>query len=85
MVMWTSRDEGQTWNKSKQLTHDSKWNHTYPRRPVDAQPPFYSLWADGHPLERSASQLYFCDREGSHVWRLPAQMNENFATPEIAW
>ena len=83
MVMWTSRDEGQTWSKLKQLTHDSKHNHTYPRRPVDTQPQFYALWADGNPLERSESHLYFTDREGSHVWRLPALMKSEFATPEV--
>jgi hypothetical protein len=83
MVMWTSRDEGRTWNKSKQLTHDSKWNHTYPRRPVNAQPQLYALWADGNPLERSESRLYFADREGSHVWRLPVKMHGEFETPEL--
>lgn len=85
MVMWTSRDEGRTWTKVKQLTHDSKLNHTYPRRPVDANPQFYALWADGNPLERSESHLYFTDREGSHVWRLPAKMDGEFAKPEVAW
>ena len=67
------------------MTHDSKLNHTYPRRPVDANPQFYALWADGNPLERSESQLYFTDREGSHVWRLPTHMDGDFAKPEIAW
>ena len=28
MVMWTSNDEGQTWKRVKQLTHDSPRNHT---------------------------------------------------------
>jgi hypothetical protein len=83
MVMWTSRDEGRTWNKLKQLTHDSKLDHTYPRRPVDANPQFYALWADGNPLERSESRLYFTDREGSHVWQLPTRMGGEFATPEL--
>ena len=85
IVMWTSRDEGKTWTKFKQLTHDSKFNHTYPRRPVDANPQFYVLWADGYPLERSQSRLYFADREGRHVWRLPAKMDGEFAKPEIVW
>lgn len=85
MVMWTSRDEGQTWNKFKQLTHDSRFNHTYARRPVDAHPQFYALWADGNPLERSESSLYFTDRDGSHVWQLPTQMTGDSAEPEIAW
>jgi hypothetical protein len=83
MVMWTSRDEGQNWTKVKMLTHKSRFNHTYPRRPVDAQPQFYALWADGNPLERSGSRLYFTDRDGSHVWRLPVKMDKEFASPEI--
>jgi hypothetical protein len=85
IVMWTSADEGATWKVAKQLTRDSKLNHTYPRRPVDANPQFYALWADGNPLERSESHLYFTDREGSHVWRLPAKMDADFVRPEVAW
>ncbi|MFO0791925.1 MAG: BNR-4 repeat-containing protein [Pirellulales bacterium] len=85
MVMWTSTDEGRTWQKVKQLTHDSKLSHTYARRPVDANPAFYALWADGNPLERSESRLYFTDREGTQVWRLPAHMAHDFERPEIAW
>ncbi|HEY3395315.1 MAG TPA: BNR-4 repeat-containing protein [Lacipirellulaceae bacterium] len=85
MVLWISRDEGRTWTKQKQLTQNSQLNHTYSRRPVDAHPEFYALWADGNPLERSESRLYFTDREGSQVWRLPVQMEGDFAKPEIAW
>ena len=85
MVLWTSRDEGRTWQKDKQLTHGSDFNHTYARRPVNANPQFYSLWADGNPLEPSASRLYFTDRAGSHVWQLPADMAEQFAMPKIVW
>jgi hypothetical protein len=84
MVMWKSRDEGGTWSKEKQLTRDSRFNHTYARRPVDANPQFYAVWADGNPLERSESQLYYTDREGSHVWQLPTHMEGDFAKPEIA-
>lgn len=85
MVIWTSRDEGRTWSKFKQLTHGSRFNHTYARRPVDANPQFYAIWADGNPLERSESSLYFTNRDGSHVWRLPTQMTGDSAAPEIAW
>jgi hypothetical protein len=84
IVMWTSRDEGETWSKVKQLTRNSILNHTYPRRPVDANPAFYALWADGNPLERSDSRLYFTDRDGSHVWQLPTKMTGDFATPSVA-
>ena len=85
IVMWTSSNEGESWKQVKQLTRESKLNHTYPRRPVDAQPQFYALWADGNPLERSESHLYFTDRDGSHVWRLPAHTNGKFAKPEVVW
>lgn len=82
LVLWTSGDEGQSWQRVKQLTAGGEFNHTYPRRPVDAHPQFYALWADGNPLEPSESRLYFTDREGSRIWRLPATMTEDFATPE---
>ena len=82
MVMWTSTDEGETWSKVADLTHDSPYNHTYARRPVNAHPDFYAFWADGHGRRPSASRLYFCDQSGRHVWRLPEKMPEDFAPPE---
>ena len=85
MVMWLSHDEGQTWKKVKQLTHDLQRNHTYARRPLNAQPDFYALWADGNGREPSESCLYFTNQRGDHVWRLPAKMEAEFAKPEIAW
>ena len=69
----------------KQLTHDSPYNHTYCRRPENAHPDFYAFWADGHGLEVSPSRLYFTDREGTHVWRLPWTMSGETARPEIVW
>ncbi len=80
MEMWISRDEGETWTKSKTLTHDSRHNHTHARRPVNAHPDFYALWADGHALKPSASSLYFCDREGN-VYMLPREMTKDWAVP----
>jgi hypothetical protein len=85
MVLWTSRDEGQTWRKVKQLTHDPQRNHTYARRPLNAQPAFYALWADGNGRAPSESSLYFTNQRGDHVWRLPAKMDAEFARPAIAW
>jgi hypothetical protein len=85
MVLWTSTDQGGTWKKLKQLTPASNRNHTYARGPVEAHPGFYALWADGDPLQPSESQLYFTDRDGSHVWRLPVDMKREFAKPEVAW
>jgi hypothetical protein len=82
MVMWTSRDQAATWHEAKKLTHDSRYNHTYARKPVDAQPEFYALWADGSPLEPTESSLYFATRAGE-VFRLPAHMTGATARPEL--
>ena len=82
MVMWTSSDEGKSWLRVKQLTHDSPRNHTYARRPLNASPDFYALWADGNPRQPSESSLYFTDTTGSHVWTLPTKMTTEFANPE---
>jgi len=85
MVLWTSRDQGKTWTRVKQLTRNSPRNHTYARRPVNANPAFYALWADGDARKPSESCLYFTDRTGSRVWRLPPLMRAEFAEPEPAW
>ena len=34
MVMWTSTDQGHTWTKQKQLTHDNERNHSFARQPL---------------------------------------------------
>ena len=85
MAIWLSGDQGKSWKQARQLTQGSARNHTYARRPVQAHPGFYALWADGHAREPSASNLYFTDQAGSHVWRLPAVMTNDVAAPEIAW
>jgi hypothetical protein len=85
MVMWTSRDEGKSWQKIKQLTRNSQGNHTYARRPLNAHPDFYAFWADGNGRKPSESYLYFTNQKGDCVWRLPAKMDAEFARPEIAW
>lgn len=82
VVMWASENQGRSWRRVRQLTHDSPFNHTYVRRPVDAHPDFYAFWADGNPRKLSESRLYFCDRSGEHVRRLPAVMHSDYARPE---
>ena len=82
MVMWTSRDQGHIWTKVKQLTHAARFNQTYAKKPVNAQPDFYAIWADGDTLKPSESGLYFTDKEGTAVWRLPAKMTGEFTKPE---
>ncbi len=81
MVMWTSSDHGKTWVKIRQLTNKSERNHTYARRPVNAHPDFYALWADGHGRKPSESNLYFCDRDGN-VRILPREMEKDLETPK---
>ncbi|MBI3947084.1 MAG: BNR-4 repeat-containing protein [Armatimonadetes bacterium] len=82
VAMWTSSDQGRTWQLTRQLTRESDYNHTYVRRPVNAHPDFYAFWADGHARRPSDSRLYFCDRSGERVWRLPPVMAGEFARPE---
>jgi hypothetical protein len=81
VVLWTSRDQGLTWQR-RTVTSGSKLNQSYPRRPVDAQPDFYALWADGNPLAVSSSSLYFTNKEGTGVWKFPTVMTQNFEKPE---
>jgi hypothetical protein len=81
MVMWVSPDRGATWARVKALTANSPRNHTYARRPLDAHPDFYALWADGDARRPSESHLYFTDKAGSKVWRLPAAMTADAERP----
>ena len=83
VAMWTSKDRGVSWKKVKQLTANSEFNHTYCRRPLNAHPDFYALWADGHGRKLSESRLYFTNSTGDRVWRLPVKMEGDFAKPEI--
>ena len=82
MAMWASGDKGRTWKKVKQLTTRSKHNHTYARRPVNAHPDFYALWADGHARKWSPSTIYFCDKKGN-VYALPTRMTADAARPQL--
>lgn len=81
MAMWVSDDEGKSWSMTKQLTTGSARNHTYARRPVNAHPDFYALWADGNPRQASKSCIYFCTKDGT-VYCLPEKMDDDTATPE---
>jgi len=83
MELWLSADQGRTWTRERRLTENSPRNHTYARRPVNAHPDFYALWADGDALQPSASALYFTNREGTEVRRLPTEMSGPTARPEL--
>ncbi len=82
MVLWSSRDQGAHWGRVRPLTRGSRFNHTYARRPVHAHPDFYAFWADGDTLAPSESRLYFTNRAGDGVWRLPERMSAEFQKPE---
>ncbi len=82
VAIWASKDQGKTWVRQRHVTRGSPVNHNYVRRPVGAHPDFYAFWADGNPDKFSPSHLYFANRTGDAVWRLPYQMPEEFARPE---
>ena len=82
MALWESPDEGITWKKVGNITHNSARNHSYARRPLKAHPDFYAFWADGNADKLSESHLYFTNRKGDKTWVLPYDMQEDFAKPE---
>ncbi len=77
IVMWESKDKGNTWKRVSNLTANSRYNHGYVRRPVKAQDPFYGFWADGNPERLTQSKLYFTDSKGN-VMQLPYDMTEDW-------
>ncbi|MFH1500210.1 MAG: BNR-4 repeat-containing protein [Verrucomicrobiota bacterium] len=81
--LWESTDDGATWAKTRILTAGSARNHGYVRHPVNAHPDFYAFWADGDTDALSRSHLYFANREGDRVHRLPYTMSADFAEPEL--
>ena len=81
MAMWTSPDQSASWTKVRQLTTNSTRNHSYARRPINAQDDFYAFWADGDADQFSESNLYFCTKQGD-VFRLPPIMETDSARPE---
>ncbi len=81
MCLWSSRNQGQTWTMTRQMTHDSPRNHNYARRPLNARDPFFVFWADGDADKFSESHLYFGDASGQHVWQLPYDMSNSTAKP----
>ncbi|MHA1679474.1 MAG: BNR-4 repeat-containing protein [Promethearchaeota archaeon] len=81
MVSWSSTDGGSTWNVARQLTRNSKYNHTYARKPVNANPGFIAFWADGDCRKPSKSNLHFYNREKDIPFTLPRQMTTTWQTP----
>ena len=85
MELWTSQDQGASWQRRARLTHGGPYHHTYARQPVHAHDDFYAFWADGDVTKESESSLYFTDKQGTGVWRLPPAMAGDFAAPELAF
>lgn len=85
MELWSSDDQGHTWQKKRSLTHDEARNHNFARRVVRAHPEFAAIWADGNAREPSPSAIYFTDRSGSAVWRLPLAMQRPTEPAEKVW
>lgn len=83
IALWQSADAGATWTKVRDLTAGSARNHGYVRRPLNAHPDFYAYWADGNADAMSRSHLYFANRDGTRVFRLPYDMNTAYAAPEL--
>jgi len=83
MALWRSRDDGRTWTRERFITRDSPRNHSYARRPIPWRDPFFALWADGNPREFSESCLYFCNSDGTEVYRLPTHMEGATTKPEL--
>jgi BNR repeat-containing family member len=81
--LWASGDQGATWAKQREVTRNSPRNHSYVRRPQNAHPDFHAYWADGDADKLSESHLYFTNRTGDKVWRLPYEMTGDFAVPEL--
>jgi hypothetical protein len=81
MALWESRNEGVTWKKIRDITKNSQLNHSYARRPLNANSDFYAFWADGNADKLSESRIYFTNKKGNKAWMLPYEMKEEFAKP----
>lgn len=80
--VWISTDRGDSWKLNEQWTSGSEFNHTYLRRPLNASPGFYAIWADGHAFHKSSSRLYFATQDG-HVYRMPTQFEGESMSPQL--
>ena len=82
VAMRQSADRGHSWSRYHTMTTGSSRNHTYVRRPVNAHPYFYAMWADGDARKPSKSNLYFAKRSGA-VYRMPERMPDDHGSPEL--
>lgn len=81
MALWQSSDEGINWHKVRNITKNSRYNHSYSRRPLNANDEFYAFWADGDADKISPSRLYFANKKGDKVFMLPYEMKNDLEKP----
>ncbi len=81
LALWETKDRGEHWKKSGQITSGSEYNHTYVRKVLNGHPDFLALWADGHGRQPSDSRLYFINQH-NEVFRLPTSMRGDSKKPE---
>lgn len=81
VAVWRSSDDANSWRRTRLVTHHSRYNHSHVRRPMNAHPDFYAFWADGDTRQPSESSLFFCNRSGKRVCRLPEHMTSEWEKP----
>ena len=79
--LWTSTDQGLTWNKDRAVTENSPRNHDYIRKVLNGKGRFVTYWGDGDPAAFSESHLYFGNADGTRYWELPYNMTTPTAKP----
>ncbi len=67
--------------KTRPITVNSKRNHMYVRRPLNAGNPFTAFRADGNPDAGSISKLNFGDSSGKRFRVLPYDIEDDYAEP----
>ncbi len=82
VALWESKDGGKTWHNKRQMTRNSSMNHSYVRKPVNAQADFYGIWADGNGRKPSESFLYFTNQNGD-VYQLPRNSSDPMIRAEL--
>ena len=82
--VWTSGDEGETWDLTRRMTNDGAANHTYVRRVLGGGDGFETMWASGHAWEPGEVDLFFSTADG-RVFRMPRgfEAGQEFAAPTL--
>ncbi|MDX9725474.1 MAG: BNR-4 repeat-containing protein [Bacteroidales bacterium] len=81
IALWTSSDNGHSWEKKIDVTMNSINNNSFVRNPDNVSKEFFALWTDGNSDEFSRSYLYFTNEKCNKVWMLPYEMEQDFQKP----